>query len=110
MAHCTMGEILDLSAGGMRVHSRVKVEKGHDMTITIITQHGPVSVDCKVAWVKRVKFFWYQIGLEFGAIDPELRRSLSEFARVAAETEVLRPSVAEFIADSKRNDPDRMTG
>jgi hypothetical protein len=110
LAQCTMGEILDLSAGGMRVKGKVKADPGTRVMVSIVTQNGPVLVECKVAWVKRVKLFWFEMGLEFGAIDPELRRVLGEFARVAAETEVLRPTVAEYIADSNREKNDRKTG
>lgn len=102
MAHCTIGEILDLSAGGMRVSSRMKVRVGETLPVTLITQNGPVSITCAIKWVKRSKLFWYNLGLEFQNVDATMRKAISEFARVAGEQEVLRPTIQGFIDDSKK--------
>lgn len=102
MATCTLGEILDLSAGGMRVVSSIKLEQGQRVGVTISTPYGPMPVHCTVRWVKRAKLLWWSMGLQFDGLDDTCRRVLREFARMAADQEVVRPSVQQLIKEARK--------
>lgn len=102
MATSTLGDINDLSAGGMRVTTSIKLEKGQRVAVTVSTQYGPMPVHCIVKWVKRSKLFWYSMGLEFENLDDNSRRIIREFARMAADAEVVRPSVQSLIDEAKK--------
>lgn len=102
MAHCTMGEIVDLSAGGMKVRTRQKPAIGQGVETVLLTQHGALPVRCSVRWIKRVKFFWFEVGLMFSELEPEARRVICEFARIAADGEMVRTQIQEQIDEHKR--------
>lgn len=103
MAHCTLGEIADLSAGGMRVVTRVKLKAGQQESATLITQHGALPVTVAVRWVKRTRLFWFEAGVEFVDLDDRSKRTLCEFARIACETDHVRMSLQDFIKVSKES-------
>jgi hypothetical protein len=102
MAHCTLGEILDLSAGGMRVRTRTRPTAGQAIETVLLTQHGALPVRCTVRWVKRVRFFWFEAGLMFSELDANSRRVIGEFARIAADGETVRTQVREWIDQGRQ--------
>ncbi|HYD01715.1 MAG TPA: PilZ domain-containing protein [Phycisphaerales bacterium] len=102
MATSTLGEVADVSAGGMRVRSSIRLEKGQRVVVTIATPRGPMPVQCTVMWVKRTKLFWYSLGLQFENLNEQGLRIVREFARAAADQEVVRPSVNTLIEEVKR--------
>jgi hypothetical protein len=78
MLYCTLGPVLDMSAGGMRVLSTkpwsgsFDVElKGSDVALT---------VRVKVAWVHRLGFRRHEIGLSFVDVDDEVSTILSRIS------------------------------
>jgi hypothetical protein len=102
MAHSMMGEIVDLSAGGMRVRGKTRPKHGEIVETTILTAQGPLVVKAMVKWTKRVRLFWFEIGLEFVELAPESRKTICEFARIACEQEYVRPSVKEDIDEHRK--------
>jgi hypothetical protein len=102
MAHCGIGEILDLSAGGMRVRTRQRPASGQTIATEIITQFGPLPVKVSVRWVRRVRLFWFDCGLMFTELDDQAKKMISEFARIAADGEMVRTQVSEWIGQQKK--------
>ena len=102
MATSTLGEVADVSAGGIRVTSSIKLEKGQGVVVTLSTPAGPMPVQCTVMWVKRSKLFWYSMGLQFENLNDQGRKIIREFARAAADQEVVRPSVQTLIDQARR--------
>lgn len=102
MAFCTLGEILDLSAGGMKVRTRTRPEPGQVIETVLLTQHGALPVRCSVRWTRRVRFFWFDAGLMFSELDANARRVIGEFARIAADGEMVRTQVQEWKDEHKR--------
>ncbi|MFT3686832.1 MAG: PilZ domain-containing protein [Phycisphaerales bacterium] len=100
MAECTLGEVLDVSAGGMRVKSSIKLEKGQKVIVTIGTPRGPMPVQCTVMWVKRNKLFWYTMGVQFENLCQQGQKIIREFAQCAADKETVRPSVVALIEEA----------
>ncbi|HZW06587.1 MAG TPA: hypothetical protein VFF65_05640, partial [Phycisphaerales bacterium] len=70
--------------------------------VTIATPRGPMPIQCTVMWVKRTKLFWYSLGLQFENLNEQGLRIVREFARAAADQEVVRPSVNTLIEEVKR--------
>lgn len=90
---CTLGEVIDLSASGVRVRSkgRMAVCKGDAFSMTIQTLDGPMLAPVRVAWVRRTGFRTHEIGITFGEAGPALRRALSALARASANNEIISP-------------------
>jgi hypothetical protein len=80
MARCTLGEIIDISAGGMKIRTRARPALGKGVQTLLLTQHGQLPVRCTVRWTKRVSLFWFDVGLRFSELSPEARRVICEFA------------------------------
>lgn len=102
MAQCTLGDVLDVSAGGMRVKSSIKLDPGQRVTVTVSTPAGPMPVQCTVMWVKRSKLFWHTMGLKFESLCRQGQRLMREFARTAADKEIIRPSVQSLIDEARK--------
>lgn len=102
MASSTLGEVADVSAGGMRVKSSIKLEKGQSVVVTVGTPAGPMPVQCTVMWVKRSKLFWWEMGVQFENLNDQGRKIIREFARAAANQEVVRPSVQDLINEARK--------
>jgi hypothetical protein len=102
MASSTLGEVMDVSAGGMRVKSSINLEVGQSVIVTVGTPIGPMPVQCTVMWVKRSKLFWYQMGVRFENLNEQGRKIMREFARAAANQEVVRPSVQDLIDEARK--------
>lgn len=90
---CTLGEVIDLSASGLRVRAkgRVVVSKGDVFSMTIQTLEGPMLAPVCVAWVRRTGFRTHEIGITFREAGPALSRALSALARASANNEVITP-------------------
>jgi hypothetical protein len=72
--YCSFGEILDMSASGMRVLSAIRpppVDK--IVTVTIQTLEGPVAVEARVIWSRKTSFFKREIGMRFIDLLPQRR-------------------------------------
>ncbi len=78
---CSVGDVIDLSASGMRIITRFKLpEKGEVFVVTIETMQGPLAVLSRVRWSKRKGLFQREAGLEFFDVGPRSRSLLCELA------------------------------
>ncbi len=79
----SVGDVLDASAGGMRVvlDRRLPLRKGMTLKLSIESFGEPHDVDTEVVWIKRKGLFRKEVGLSFREVTPRLRRILSEIAQ-----------------------------
>src|SRR5262245_5887644 len=90
---CTLGDVIDLSGGGMRIKTRMPPPLNQRMALTLDTPHGPLRLICVAKWIKRAGLFGGRIvGIEFTDLDETRRRALANTARVAAARGALPPS------------------
>lgn len=86
-ANASLGRILDISAGGMRIASRSMAHPPRQgTTIPVQIDVGDeewMGVTCRVAWVRSTGVMKREIGLEFVEIDDEVRRSLLAIAHTS---------------------------
>jgi len=81
--YTSVGQVVDLSAGGMRVLSRLELAGA--LEVAVFRRHErPVIVRCAVVWVRRVGFDRYLAGMVFcdrsRAFQARLHAYLHEFA------------------------------
>lgn len=87
---CTLGTVLDLSAGGMRVRSRRKPpEPGSTMMVGLRALEGEIVLECTVKWARARGLLSYEAGVEFVNATPGVRRALAELARASAHNETI---------------------
>ncbi len=79
---CNIGRVVDLSGGGLRVRRATRISS--QMDVKLWTPKRQITVLAKVAWVRRIGFRKYEIGLEFLDMTPETRKDLSTFAAYLA--------------------------
>lgn len=88
---CTVGEVLDLSASGMKVliRGRMRTEPGavHELSLKVLGCRLPVRA--RVTWSRRVGFLRHQVGFEFIDLNEQVERSLRTIASVAQKKRVL---------------------
>lgn len=81
---CVTGDVLDLSAGGMRIRSKERppVKAGEATTFTIRAGGKAVPVPGKIAWVKRASLLGgpYDYGVQFVGISAQMERVLEQIA------------------------------
>lgn len=90
---CELGQVIDISGGGMRVKvkGKLKLEKGETFPLVIHAPEGEIRVKCKVVWTRKADWRSIEIGLQFDDVAPESRAMLNLVARgIAAEGYVLR--------------------
>lgn len=94
---CSLGQILDLSASGMRVRCKGKPPKvGVTIATTIESFDGLLFVGCSVSWVRHVGFMKNEIGVTFVALTPLMQAALARIARGAPHNDTVVPSVREM--------------
>ncbi len=79
---CNIGRVIDLSGGGLRVRRATRISS--QMDVKLWTAKRQITVPAKVAWVRRIGFRKYEIGLEFRDLTPETQKDLSTFAAYLA--------------------------
>lgn len=90
--HCNDGaEVLDLSASGMRLRFRrkVNVEEGAIINVTLISPAAAIRTVARVVWSRRAGFRRHEVGMTF--IDPGdgLRAQLSVVMRATSDNHVV---------------------
>lgn len=78
---CSMGRVLDISRGGLRVLSKKKAS-GEGLIEVASAKHHAV-VTARVVWCHKVAFRKYVLGLEFVNLTREQTRAVSEIAAAA---------------------------
>ena len=79
---CSIGRVIDLSGGGLRIRCSTRLSS--QMDVKLWTAKRQITVPAKVAWVRRIGFRKYEIGLEFLDMTPATRKDLSTFAAYLA--------------------------
>lgn len=91
---CSLGEIRDLSASGMRVRTRQKPPPlNQPFTMTLESLDGPMVIACEIVWVRRTGLFQREIGVTFRGLDDRTRMALARLAQASAYNETIRPAV-----------------
>ena len=93
---CSLGIVMDLSASGMRIRTRLRVpEAGRVFTVTLASLDGPVLVGCRVRWWRKAGVLTKELGIEFVEPTPEIAAELGRLASRAAHNETVRDEVSE---------------
>ena len=90
---CSAGVILDISASGARIRTRVKTAPAAGDRVTMIVpieDDVAVRVEAIVKWVRAASRSESEFGAEFHDVDAPTRSTLARLARMAAHNEVLR--------------------
>lgn len=82
---CSLGEVLDISASGMRVVTKSirSVHAGEQAACSVGSVHGSFSIYVRVAWARRVSLAKWELGIEFVDPTPAASEVLSRIARAA---------------------------
>jgi len=80
---CHLGEVVDMSAGGMRVSREGKpsVDRGAVLQIALRTSSQKVQVGARAVWIRRVSWKRWEIGLQFVGVAPAVASALVELAK-----------------------------
>lgn len=107
----SLGDVVDMSAGGMRVTTPTSITPKIDdvVTVKLVGISNVVFVRCRVAWVKTAsKRKWTanllkliggtrsEIGLQFIDLTPEARQVVNEIGAAAGRNETIRPDIEQF--------------
>ena len=81
--NCPLGTVLDLSGSGMRVRreSKPPLNVGDPMAMTIGSESQSVKVSGKVAWIKRVSWRSFEVGVQFVDVRPGISAALVQLAQ-----------------------------
>jgi hypothetical protein len=103
---CGLGDVLDLSASGIRVRAKAKVpETGTRFSLKIGGLDSSFYVSCVVKWTRRVGLLAREAGLEFDELTAEQRRNLNSWLEPLRQTSISKSAVAK----TKRRDATRNT-
>lgn len=82
---CSLGEVLDISASGIRMlcGGRPDCRVGRRITITVTTENDVFGVVMRPVWIRKVGFFKYELGGCFEDLDESTRMRLIGLARSA---------------------------
>ncbi len=83
-AKCTLGDVLDLSAGGMRVacDGKPALKAGSAATVNLRTNAGTEAVNVRCCWVRKTGLLkGHQIGLKFIGITDEQSDRIGKIAK-----------------------------
>ncbi len=96
-AQCSLGQILDISAGGMRVLTDRPL-KGDQRVVFAHPDRGRLTITARAVWCRRVRVGCFAAGLQFVNVSAEDRRELLRSRLIAfaqeAPAEPVRPSPA----------------
>ncbi len=85
-AVCSLGTVMDISSGGMRVRRRgpAPVVEGDKFVVELNVAESRFAVPVEVKRIVKVGWRTYDYGLSFGEIPEEMRQRFSWIARMAA--------------------------
>lgn len=81
---CSLGDVADYSASGMRVQFSAKkltIGEGQVQDVTIHGVDGDFVVKAKVVWIRKRGWRKFELGLQFIGIDAKSRANLAALAR-----------------------------
>lgn len=82
---CSLGEVLDLSASGLRVRcqGRPPCVVGQRINVTITGNDGPFLIALRPVWMRKVGMFKHELGACFEDMSEETRLQLLNLVRSA---------------------------
>lgn len=88
---CDFGQVTDLSAGGVKAHSKKRpaIQVGEKRTITLTAEEESVEVEATCVWLRVDDACEFDIGLRLDGVDAQTRRRLMGLATTAQATEGL---------------------
>ncbi len=93
---CCVGQVVDLSASGMRVQRRGRplMDVGDELQISVHSDAGEpaITLTARVIWIERGGFRKHTYGMEFADLTDDLKRRLGELARVVTDQLIFRCS------------------
>lgn len=83
----TLGEIVDLSASGLRVRTRgsQSLQINDVIYLKLSAPEEELLVKVQVVWTRRTGFRKHEVGMHFLNPSPQLQSKLIQIARVAAD-------------------------
>ncbi|MDX2118144.1 MAG: PilZ domain-containing protein [Planctomycetota bacterium] len=92
---CSLGEVLDLSASGMRVRTPGKPELPchHQADITLTCVDGEVVVRVESIWERRTGWSKHEIGVRFLELTDQQRSMIGRTGRTCASNETIAEDV-----------------
>ncbi|MFW6059373.1 MAG: PilZ domain-containing protein [Phycisphaeraceae bacterium] len=83
---CSIGEVVDLSPGGMKVRRKGWrcVRVGDRFTLTLRYGGFALPLDVRVVRLERHGFRRHCFGLAFEEVNPDIRSKITHLARIAA--------------------------
>jgi hypothetical protein len=81
---CSLGEVADLCASGMRVRSTRPIALATGGDITLTADDLTLTLKGRIAWSRQMGRKSYEAGLEFVGLDGEQRKTLAEIARLTS--------------------------
>jgi len=76
--NCSLGQVLDLSMGGLRTRCSLAPEGVIDLELS--DEEETINLRAEVAWTQRVGFAKHEAGLRFVDVDPETNALLGRLA------------------------------
>lgn len=91
----SLGEVLDISASGVRVRrrGRVRVAKGEEVSITLQFGGSKIPAKVRVAWTRRAGFWSHELGLEFIDITDASRKVITQLGRLARKSRTIADTI-----------------
>ena len=79
---CALGEVVDVSAGGMRVKrdSKPFLENGAIVDVGVHSDSHKLSLKAQIRWIRRLGWKHYELGLKWLAMSPKTINALLELA------------------------------
>lgn len=97
MLRCRQGNVVNVSAGGMRVRCRRRphVKVGQVGMVALELPMGYMDLPAQAIWTRRDEHHGHwEIGFAFGELSMTQRQALLQVARFAADREFVRPREA----------------
>ncbi len=93
---CALGEVMDLSASGMRVRRRWKPPalKGVVENVRLVGDVGCIELQARVAWVARRGLLLYEAGFFFLDLHGDRKDALLEILRCSLQDQGIASKVA----------------
>ncbi len=87
---CDLGDVLDLSAGGVRLSGRGPKpgEQGDKVMLKLDFGLGEVEFEGVITRIERRRMFWWIMGVRFENITPIQRQALSKASMLAASGQI----------------------
>jgi len=88
---CSIGDVVDLSASGMRVESKGRraVSLGDTVSLTLKYGQYALPIDAQVVRIQKTGFRRHVLGLQFEKLNPDIQSKLTQMARIASNQRMM---------------------